>query len=54
MCSPARCARCGKITWTGCGMHLDAVMSNIQPAQRCDCADRATAPATRSDLRRVW
>jgi len=37
MCSPARCQRCGKVTWSGCGMHVDAVMASIQPAQRCTC-----------------
>lgn len=37
MCSPARCTSCGKITWAGCGMHADAVMANVQPAQRCTC-----------------
>lgn len=37
MCSPARCARCGKVTWSGCGMHVDSVMANVQPAQRCTC-----------------
>jgi hypothetical protein len=37
MCSPARCARCGKTTWTGCGMHVDAVMANVDPTQQCAC-----------------
>jgi hypothetical protein len=37
MCSPARCARCGKITWSGCGMHADSVLAKIPPAQRCTC-----------------
>ena len=38
MCSPARCRQCGKITWSGCGNHVDAVMSNVATAQRCTCA----------------
>ena len=37
MCSPARCARCGMTTWTGCGMHVDAVMASVAPTQRCTC-----------------
>lgn len=37
MCSPARCSSCGKITWSGCGMHVDAVMANVDRAQRCTC-----------------
>jgi len=54
MCSPARCSSCGKITWTGCGMHVDSVMANVQPAQRCDCADQAAPPPAASDRRLVW
>jgi hypothetical protein len=38
MCSPARCHRCGKTTWSGCGMHVDSVMARVTPAQRCTCA----------------
>lgn len=37
MCSPARCGICGKVTWTGCGTHVDAVMADVEPAQRCTC-----------------
>ena len=38
MCSPARCQRCGKTTWSGCGSHVDSVMASVAPAQRCTCA----------------
>ena len=37
MCSPARCGNCGKITWTGCGQHVDAVFAGVRPEQRCSC-----------------
>ena len=37
MCSPARCSSCGKITWTGCGNHVDAVLAGVRPEQRCTC-----------------
>ncbi len=37
MCSPARCPSCGKITWTGCGNHVDAVFAGVRPEQRCTC-----------------
>jgi len=37
MCSPATCSRCGKVTWTGCGMHVDTVMANVPPAKQCTC-----------------
>lgn len=45
MCSPARCARCGKTTWSGCGMHVDAVMSRVAPAQQCTCSPTQQPPA---------
>jgi hypothetical protein len=38
MCSPARCSRCGKTTWSGCGMHVDSVMARVAPPQRCTCS----------------
>ncbi len=37
MCSPARCFTCGKTTWTGCGQHADAVMSQVAVSERCTC-----------------
>ncbi len=37
MCSPAHCHTCGKITWTGCGEHVDQVMAHIPEQQRCTC-----------------
>jgi len=52
MCRRARCARCGKVTWTGDGMHIDAVMANVHPVQRCDCGSQRVVRAAGSDLRR--
>ena len=37
MCSPALCPRCGKVTWTGCGMHVDDVMADVPQDQHCTC-----------------
>ena len=54
MCSPARCSSCGKITWTGCGMHVGSVMANVQAAQRSDCADRMASPPVSPDRRFTW
>jgi len=45
MCSPARCGRCGKTTWSGCGQHVDAVMSRVEPAQQCTCTPAEEPPA---------
>ncbi|MEY3734052.1 MAG: hypothetical protein RL347_1411 [Actinomycetota bacterium] len=37
MCSPAPCHSCGKVTWSGCGEHVDQVMAHIPEPQRCTC-----------------
>ena len=37
MCSPVRCSTCGKVTWTGCGQHVDAVMADVPRDQQCTC-----------------
>lgn len=37
MCSPTVCNRCGKITWTGCGQHVDQALANVPPENRCIC-----------------
>lgn len=37
MCSPATCGRCRKVTYSGCGMHVQQVMANVPPDQRCTC-----------------
>ncbi len=45
MCSPATCPSCNKITWRGCGMHVDAVMVNVTPENRCECSVQPAQPA---------
>lgn len=35
MCQPVPCA-CGKITWAGCGQHIDSVKEIVPPSQWCD------------------
>lgn len=37
MCSPATCPRCQKVTWTGCGMHVDAALASVPNDRRCTC-----------------
>jgi hypothetical protein len=37
MCSPVRCRNCGKVTWSGCGLHADEVMARVPEQQRCEC-----------------
>ncbi len=37
MCSPMRCSTCGKVTWTGCGMHAEMVLASFPADARCTC-----------------
>jgi hypothetical protein len=55
MCVPATCKSCRKVTWSGCGMHVDQVMAGVPGDQRCSCsaAKAATdAPRRRGLFRR--
>lgn len=37
MCSPATCNKCGKVTWTGCGQHIEQALYGVPESQRCQC-----------------
>lgn len=37
MCSPIRCSTCGKVTWTGCGQHVEEALAGVPENQRCTC-----------------
>lgn len=37
MCSPIRCQSCGKVTWTGCGEHIEEALEGVPTAERCTC-----------------
>jgi hypothetical protein len=37
MCSPAICPTCRKVTYTGCGMHVDQVLAGVPQERRCEC-----------------
>jgi hypothetical protein len=35
MCRPVPCETCGKITWSGCGDHVEQVRAMVPPADWC-------------------
>ena len=35
MCRAITCRTCGKITWAGCGQHVDQVMKAVPLPDRC-------------------
>ncbi|WP_344305695.1 hypothetical protein [Nocardioides bigeumensis] len=37
MCHPVRCRSCSKVTWAGCGLHVDEALAGFAPADLCDC-----------------
>ncbi len=37
VCSPAPCNQCGKVTWTGCGDHIEEALAHVPESQRCTC-----------------
>lgn len=51
MCRRADCPKCGKVTWAGCGAHVDAVMRGVPETDRCRCHEQATTEAPR---KKAW
>jgi len=41
MCSRSNCARCGKPSYVGCGMHVEQVLHDVALADRCHCREQA-------------
>jgi hypothetical protein len=52
MCRRVTCSRCDRPSFAGCGAHVEQVLGDVPPAERCRCHERtATAP---SGERRSW
>ncbi len=37
MCQRTTCRSCRKPSWRGCGAHVESVLGDVAPADRCDC-----------------
>ncbi len=35
MCRAVVCKTCGKMSWAGCGMHVDQVLAGVAASNRC-------------------
>jgi len=35
MCFRKRCYTCGKLTYGGCGKHIEQVLGDVPPEERC-------------------
>ena len=40
MCSTVRCPDCQKVTWAGCGMHIEQALAGYSEEQICHCAEQ--------------
>jgi hypothetical protein len=60
MCRRVECRKCGRPTFAGCGMHVEQVLGNVPPEQRCRCREERAAtspppgPGLRSRLRSLF
>ena len=43
MCQPVLCRVCGKVTWTGCGEHVEQALAGIPQEHRCTGHESARA-----------
>lgn len=48
MCSRVMCPTCNRPTFAGCGAHVEQVLGDVPPAERCQCQSGGSAP------RRGW
>ncbi|KAL6068417.1 Metallothionein [Balamuthia mandrillaris] len=39
MCYQTKCGKCGKITWGGCGRHIESALRGVPEEQRCHCRE---------------
>jgi hypothetical protein len=55
MCRRVECSKCGRPTYAGCGLHVEQVLGNVPPAERCRCREeQAKSPAPPTDGPRGW
>jgi len=39
MCSRVTCRDCGKPSFVGCGRHVEQVLGDVPPEERCRCRE---------------
>ncbi len=56
MCRRVDCPKCGRPTFAGCGAHVQQVLGDVPPAERCRCREEEAAnaaPVVQTE-RRAW
>jgi hypothetical protein len=54
MCRRVTCSTCGKPTFAGCGMHVEQVLGDVPPAERCKCKEARSVAPERDRGQSVW
>lgn len=55
MCHRVNCSKCGKPTWSGCGMHVEEALRGVPKEKRCRCREEAAAAkAQRGESGTSW
>lgn len=54
MCRRVTCRRCGRPTYSGCGAHVEQVLHDVPPAERCRCGQGKESRAKPGSPRRSW
>lgn len=45
MCRRTTCPKCGRPTYSGCGAHVEQVLGDVKPLDRCQCREGKEAAA---------
>ena len=54
MCRRIECARCGRPTFAGCGAHVEQVLGDVPPAERCRCREEGNDEPKGKGAARSW
>jgi len=47
MCSRVTCRSCNKLTWSGCGNHIEEALAGVPKKERCQCGSASVATKTK-------
>ena len=57
MCRRITCAKCGKESYAGCGMHIEQVLGDVPASQRCVCGQKKpprVSAASQPERKKRW
>jgi hypothetical protein len=54
MCRRIQCEVCGKPSFAGCGMHVEQVLGDVPPPERCRCREQAVKQPKDAPKRFSW